>query len=430
MKRLPILHALPTKSGIVCAVLLSPVTLVFVSSNLVNAGNLAFNMIFSRWMGPALFGDLAILLTLKLSVLGLLGALQMAVSRQSAAYPDQTPALAALNRLAFVALWCALPLVLAVIWKGSLGARLGLAQPQLLLILALSLPFTAPLCMLRGYIHARMDLGGILASANVEMATRLFGAIAAWQLGLGLPGVAALITLSILAGWAVIATRLPRAQRDTSFAPLAKTLATMALPFAVLQAAQVAILDGEVIAAKLLLGAEQAGYLAALSLFQRIEFFACFGLMAVLLPTVTTAAAQNHPVLRPALPVLGLFVAVSATVLLAATLAPKTLISIMTGPAYLPAADMLPLAALSATSFTLAYLLATLLAALGKYRGILAVALCVPVQLGAFALLSITPDGLTLTTLLNAKLTCQIVLAAVLLGLTIHPLFLCRKAHQ
>jgi O-antigen/teichoic acid export membrane protein len=397
---------------------------------MVNAGNLAFNMLFSRWMGPALFGDLASLLTLKLAALGVLGALQMAASRHSAAHPKVAPALATLNRIGFIALWCALPLVLLLIWQGELGARLGLQQPVLLLILALSLPFTAPLSLLRGHVHARMDLGGILASANAEMATRLFGAIAAWQMGLGLPGVTAAIALSIVAGWAVIANRLPSAPHEIPLAPLAKALGMMALPFAVLQAAQVALLDGEVITAKLLLGTEEAGYIAALSLFQRIEFFACFGMIGILLPRVATAATQNRPVLRTALPVLGVFAAVSATALTAATLAPNALITAMTGTAYLPAAPLLPVAALSAACFTLSYLLATFLAALGVYSGVWVIALFVPVQLGAFALLAAAPGSLALTTLLNVKLTCQISIATILLALSTHRLIQTRKAIQ
>ena len=39
----------------------TPAVVVFLSSNFVNVGNLVFNMIFSRLMGPELFGVLAML---------------------------------------------------------------------------------------------------------------------------------------------------------------------------------------------------------------------------------------------------------------------------------------------------------------------------------------------------------------------------------
>ena len=88
------------------ALVASPVIVIFLSSNFVNVGNLLFNVLFSRWMGPALFGDLAILLTVKLALLGVLGALGSAVSQRVAqSSQDDGQAIAVVNRLLFVGLW-------------------------------------------------------------------------------------------------------------------------------------------------------------------------------------------------------------------------------------------------------------------------------------------------------------------------------------
>jgi hypothetical protein len=56
----------------------NPAFLIFVAYNLANLGNLIFNMLFSRWMGPSLFGDLAVVLTVKLSLVSIFIAVQMA----------------------------------------------------------------------------------------------------------------------------------------------------------------------------------------------------------------------------------------------------------------------------------------------------------------------------------------------------------------
>ena len=64
--------------------IMGPAAILFVSANIANAANLLFNMIFARLMGPALFADLTLLLTLKLGVLSFLGALQFAFAEQSA----------------------------------------------------------------------------------------------------------------------------------------------------------------------------------------------------------------------------------------------------------------------------------------------------------------------------------------------------------
>ena len=64
--------------------IMGPAVILFVSANIANAANLFFNMIFARLMGPVLFADLTLLLTLKLGALSFLGALQFAYSERTA----------------------------------------------------------------------------------------------------------------------------------------------------------------------------------------------------------------------------------------------------------------------------------------------------------------------------------------------------------
>ena len=97
--------------------------------------------------------------------------------------------------------------------------------------------------------------------------------------------------------------------------PCHRPVLTLAFPFAVLQAAQVLHLDGDLLVANAVLTPEEVGFVAVLSLIQRVQFFACFGLAAVLLPSVTAAALRGWAGLREAAPVAGLFGLVSLVVL-------------------------------------------------------------------------------------------------------------------
>ncbi|MEH6832510.1 MAG: hypothetical protein V7661_16885 [Sulfitobacter sp.] len=90
------------------------------------------------------------------------------------------------------------------------------------------------------------------------------------------------------------------------------------LPFALLQAAQVALLDGDVFIAKAVLDPQEAEFTGVLVLFQRIEFFACFGLASVLLPSLTAA-----------LPLAVLFIMVSLPILISVFNRPEVLMSIL-----------------------------------------------------------------------------------------------------
>jgi O-antigen/teichoic acid export membrane protein len=395
----------------------SPAVAMFVSSNVANAGNLVFNMLFSRWMGPELFAQLATLLTVKLSLLALLNAVQMAVSQQVSGSDAQGDgALWRLNRLAFVGLALVVPLAVPAALSGALGRAVGVQSASAVMILLFALPVTAPLCLARGVAVGRLQVGRIIWSANLEMAVRLGGGVLAWQAGLGLTGVVAALALSLLAGWLPVRGAL-RPGPGLGVSPLARRVAVLALPFAVLQAAQVAHLDGDVLVANALLSPTDTGLVAVLSLFQRIQFFACFGLAAVLLPLVTAAAARGDSGFRQAGPVAAVFAGVSLPLMAVLVAAPDRVIGLLAGPAFAGAAPALPLAGLCAVLFTLSYLLATFLAALGDRRGIWLIAGFVPVQLGAFALLGQSEAGLALGGMILAKALCQTALAASLLTL-------------
>ncbi|MCU0826158.1 MAG: hypothetical protein MUE52_01830 [Tabrizicola sp.] len=389
-----------------------PVVAIFLSANLVNFGNLGFNVLFSRLMGPALFGQLATVLTLFLAVMSLLGAVQLAVSQRIATTPSSAGALEAslarLSRQGLVFGLVAVPVLIAATVLLDIGTRFGLASVHLLPLLMLCLPFALPLALARGVATGRLDAWRVILSAQIEMWVRLIGAVCAWQVGLGLAGVVAVLALSVLAG--LFPLRGVYGQPVETAVPVARDLLVMAFPFALLQAGQVILMDGDVVLALHLLGAESAGQLAALGLFQRIQFFACFGLAAVLVPAVVAEVSGGR---TPAAAgqVFALYAAVTGGLTLIAFAAPEVTLAALVGPAFLPAAPFLPLTSLAAAAFTLSFLLATYLAALGDRSGIWAIALACPVQIAA---ITITADSLG--SLLAAKLACQLALAAWLLA--------------
>lgn len=420
------------------AALGSPFVIIFISSNIVNVGNLAFNLLFSRWMGPVVFGDMAVTLTLMLAVMGILTSIQMAVSQKVAEAPDDTRSallgsLAKMNRLAIAASAVVFPLVLALIYLGRPGEALGMAEPQALAILALAIPFVAPLSLVRGVINGQIDVLRIVLSAQGEMFVRLILAIAAWQLGLGLSGVVWALVLSIIAGWVAmgrvlpsLSTLLPKLEpQERAFAG---KLFVIALPFALLQASQVILLDGDVFLAKLLLSETEAGLVAALSLVQRIQFFACFALASILLPSVARAVAEGGSGLREAAPVAALFLAVAVPFILGAAFLPELMLNILFGSGYLDAKPALLPTAFAACAFTFAYLVATFMAGRNARLGIwmiCAMALAQPVIILIGAQIF---NAFDLASLLWIKLACLTVLSLGVAGVAITTLHKARLA--
>src|SRR5881394_2855523 len=60
--------------------------LFFVSTTLVNLGNYVFNLIFGRWLGPVLFADLSLIVTLMLVTTFATTAFTTATAKFAAAY--------------------------------------------------------------------------------------------------------------------------------------------------------------------------------------------------------------------------------------------------------------------------------------------------------------------------------------------------------
>lgn len=398
----------------------TPAVAMFLSSNVSNAGNLLFNMLFGRWMGPDLFADLATLLTLKLSLLAVLNAVQMAVSQvvSGQVIGFGATSLRWLSLAGFVAMVLTLGIILPFALSGILGGALGIESVGSITILILALPFTIPLCIFRGVAVGRLDVKRMVWSTNLEMGVRLAGAVFFWKLGYGIEGVALAVALSILVGCLPVCRALAPAT-PVSTVEVLRPVLFLAFPFAVLQAAQVLHLDGDLLVANAILSPAEVSSVAVLSLFQRVQFFACFGLAAVLLPSVSSAALRGGSGLKQAAPVACLFCLVSVVVLSVISYAPFGVITVLVGPAFTQSAEVLPLAGYSAALFTFSYLCATYLAALDERSGIWLVAAFLPLQLCILMLLSMSESGLTLPEMMRTKLLCQIGLSVSLIVLIV-----------
>lgn len=371
--------------GALTALAATPAVAIFLATNLANAGNLAFNMIFSRLLEPSQFHDLAVILTIKLGVLSVFGAVQMAVSQMVSRGEAQEPTISELPRLTvlgFILLFFAVPALLPVVLSENVALALGIEDHRLLAILLLSFPVSLPLSLARGAALGRVSVRGMVLSANLEMAVRLFGAVAAWMVGLGLPGIVAAIGVSLVVGWWPVRNEQRPAgaidRKRGELRRLAARIAALSAPFAVLQLAQVGHLDADLLLSTKLLDADQADLMAGLSLVQRIQFYACFGLAGVLLPTMTRALVEGRSLIGPILPVAGLVLCTGAGLLGAALLMPEAVMTAVAGRDYVPATIALVPAICAAFCFTVSYITATLLAAIGDRSGIAIVALALP----------------------------------------------------
>ncbi len=352
--------------------LLGPAAILFVSANIANAANLIFNMIFARLMGPEIFADLTLLLTLKLGVLSFLGALQFAFSEQTAKGKTLRENKAKAFALSWHSLKLSVPLMLIVFASANLlTSWLNYSSPWSLTLLALAIPFFMPMVIYRGLTQGLIDIPKIVLSIQAEWIIRLAGSLMLWKLGFGLEGIAIAIGLSILAGF-IFATdkqdfNMRAASRTVKTSAHAKTLGIVALPYMTLQCAQVLVLDSDIVIAKAYFSAETAGLVAGLLLIQRVFFFAFLSCSTILQPYVAGQNAQDEEKTPKELFALLLAIAAITAAALAVIVPFSDLIvKLMLGQAYTALSSIVWISALTGAVFIMSHLCAVYQIAKGK----------------------------------------------------------------
>lgn len=372
--------------------LLSSAAILFISANIANMANLGFNMIFARLMGPALFADLTVLLTLKLAVLSFLSAVQFAFaeyvakashareSEHQAQYHAQSQAQYQAKTLSWKGLKLAIPIMFIIMAAAEyFASSLNLSSPLALCLLALAIPFFVPMVIYRGLTQGLIDVPRIVASIQAEWVIRLMGSLLMWKMGFGLAGIAAAIALSIIAGF-IFSTAWPRLNITRKISEPAsppietikptkvlgvKTLGITAMPYFILQAAQVLVLDSDIFIAKAIFPAQIAGLVAGLLLIQRVFFFAFLSCSAIIQPYVARQT-DTQKILKDLFTLLSAISVITALAL--AVIIPNSalVVKIMLGDAYMQLSPIIWISALTGAMFIISHLCAISLIAKGQ----------------------------------------------------------------
>ena len=403
--------------------LMGPAAILFISANVANVANLIFNMVFARVMGPTLFADLTLLLTLKLGVLSFLGAAQFAFAEYAAKARDAELSKAQAKALSCKSLKLSIPLMFFILVCAEyVSSILNFSSPMALSFLALALPFFVPMVIYRGLTQGLIDVPKIVLSIQAEWVIRLLGSIIMWKMGFGLPGIAIAVALSIIAGFIFSTSR--RELKSTRLAAEAtqslevKALGATAMPYLILQLAQVLVLDSDIFVAKVVLSAETAGLVAGLLLIQRVFFFAFLSCSTILQPYVAKQKEENKTPkeLFTLLSAIGVITLIALAVIIPNS---ELVVKIMLGDAYKQLSSIIWINAITGAVFIVSHLCAIYQIAKGqKFAAILVLAF------GLFQLISLTSVNhffpeLGLHSYFSIKLAIQTLCAVCLLSVVV-----------
>lgn len=351
--------------------LASASALLMISMTVVNAGNYIYNLIMGRWLGPSLFADLSLIVTLLLVVTFLTAPIQMTTARYSAIHTadGDLKALASIRRFIWrAAAGLGLTLTVLFIAFAPLLQNFFHTQSSLpFIIFGAALPFSLLQGVERGILQGQTRFGILAASYQVEMWTRLLVSIGLVAMGLSVNGAVIGISLSFVFTWltARLAVKNLFTKEDIS-KEIRAELITFAMPVLVSQLGQILINNSDVILVKRFYAPEQAGQYAALALIGRIVFFATWSVVTTMFPIVAQKQKMGEAHEHLLWLSLGIVLAVSAPIVLLTLVIPEWIVKILFGAQYLGIAPLLWLYALATSLYAMANVVIMYRLSLGK----------------------------------------------------------------
>ncbi len=348
--------------------------LLLVSTTIVNIGNYLYNLIMGRWLGPAAFADVSLLVTLFLVVTLVTGTLQTVAARFAAMFQarNDLDSQSGLRRWGVRLAWlfgigaASVMVVGAPFWQSFFHTQ----SPWPFVILGVGVPIYFAQGVDRGVLQGQLRFVWLSLTYQAEMWVRLAAGILLVSIGFGVNGAIAALTISFVATWLVaLQVRRTCPAGIVYNADQRRAAVVYAGPVAVALLSQIAINNSDVLLVKHYYAPEEAGLYAALALIGRIVFFATWSVVTVLLPSVAQRNEQGLPHRHLLWMSLGLVGLASVVVVTGAYFAGEWVVNLLFGPEYLAVAPLLWLYALATTLFALANVFITYQLSLGLRVG-------------------------------------------------------------
>lgn len=311
-----------------------------ISAALVHAGNYAFNMVLGRRLGPALFSELSLIVTLLLVVTFGATTVQTTAARFVAVSEDSAAAHQLhrwlLGSLRPVTIGVAALMVGASPWLSEI---FRLSSPLPLALFATGIPLYVSQAVHRGVVQGEAAFLSLAGSYQAEMWVRLLGGMAFVAMGWSVAGAAGAITLSFGASWLVVSRPLPQTMPPPR--AVRGSVRRFAGKTALLLVGEILICHSDLIIAKVSLDPSTAGAYAAVSLIGRVVFFGTWPVVAFIFPLAARRQAAGRPPGRLLAGALALVGGVSLLLTAGALVAPARLLELAFGPDYVGAAPWL-----------------------------------------------------------------------------------------
>lgn len=349
---------------------ISPEQLFMGSVLLVNGGNYIYNLLLGRLLGPEVFAEAALLITLLL-VLSFVGmTFQLATAKFAVIFSgDQW--LSFKNRIyKHASIFGVIAGVLIIFFSKNLQKLFHTQSNSMFILFGIGVPLYFLMSVNRGIYQGKQDFKKLSITYQTEMWIRLsitLGLLLLVPLESSLL-VALGISISFVFGLIPSDLKGISLKDKTKLLPEnAKRVTKFMILTACYELTQIIINNSDILLVKHYFKAIDAGLYASLALIGRVVYFVAWMFVMLLLPTVVEKQKNGEPTAPTLFKYVTYISMLSALIVSSCYIVPEFIIQIMFGDAYLSMAGLLWQYALATSLFAIANIFAYYFLSLDHY---------------------------------------------------------------
>ncbi|WP_299158938.1 oligosaccharide flippase family protein [uncultured Tenacibaculum sp.] len=344
--------------------------LFMISALFVNGGNYLYNLLLGRILGPEMFADAAIMITFLLVLSFIAMTFQLVTAKFSIVF--EGAAFDSFISKVFKGA-CIVGIILGiliVVFSSELQSFFKTKTSNMFVIFGIGVPFYFMMSINRGVFQGKKLFNSLAITYQIEMISRLL-------ITLGLLYVlniesSVIIAIGILCSF--IFGLFPYKLKKISLSNIIalddsqkKLVRNFFVITAFYELTQIIINNSDILLVKHYFEAYEAGLYASLALIGRVVYFIAWMFVMMLLPTVVQLKKEGKPTHAVLLKYVGYISIISAVIIFACFLFPRSIIQLLFGSDYLSVTPLLWKYALATGVFALSNIFAYYYLSLEKY---------------------------------------------------------------
>ncbi len=333
---------------------ISPEQWFMISALVVNIGNYGYNLVLGRMLGPVLFAEASLIVTMLLMMSFLAMTLQLAVAKFEAAYDSgKSTTIRQFILNGSIGLGVAIGIIIWLL-APMIASLFQSTDVMMFRLFSICVPLYLVMSVRRGVSQGRNDFIGLSISYQAEMWGRLILTIGILLLTPVSTGTAVVLGIIVsLALGMLPSLRLDNIEMPSLSQYEKRSVLSFMLVTGLYEVSQIAINNTDILMVKHWFDAESAGFYSALALIGRAVYYVAWMFIMLLLPKVVKMHKNGENTQQLLASYVRYTVLLCGVIITLSYLIPQFIVISLFGHSYLAIADHLWIYAMATSMFAL-----------------------------------------------------------------------------